>query len=74
MDLCIFFGKQKAFVISEYVFTFNEQYEHDAATKACKEALWISLLVGDLGITELPVLQCDSESAIVLSWNPVFHA
>ena len=40
MDLCIFFGKQKAFVISEYVFTFNEQYEHDAATKACKEALY----------------------------------
>ena len=48
--------------------------EYVAATEACKEALWLSYLVRDLGITELPILHCDSQSAIMLARNPVFHA
>ena len=28
----------------------------------------------DLGITKLPVLHCDSQSAIMLAWDPIFHA
>ena len=49
--------------------------EYIAAVEACKEALWLTCLVGDLGIqVEMPMLQCDSQSAIMLGKNPVFHA
>ncbi|MCO5599310.1 hypothetical protein L7F22_053411 [Adiantum nelumboides] len=49
--------------------------EYDAASEACKEAIWLTRLVGDLGIVrEIPVLHCDSQSAIQLARNPVFHA
>ena len=49
--------------------------EYVAATEACKEALWLSRLVGDLGsIKDVPLLHCDSQSAIHLARNPVFHA
>ena len=40
-----------------------------------KEAIWLARLVRDLGITvEMPTLHCDSQSAIMLAKNPVFHA
>ena len=43
--------------------------------EACKEALWLTRLVGDLGIRlEMPMLHCDSQSAIMLAKNPVFLA
>ncbi|MCO5603389.1 hypothetical protein L7F22_057539 [Adiantum nelumboides] len=46
-----------------------------AASNACKEAIWLTRLVGDLGIVdEVPVLHCDSQSAIQMARNPVFHA
>ncbi|MCO5607594.1 hypothetical protein L7F22_061791 [Adiantum nelumboides] len=46
-----------------------------AASESCKEAIWLTRLVGDLGIVEeIPVLHCDSQSAIQLAQNPVFHA
>jgi len=49
--------------------------EYVAAAEACKEAIWLSRLVVDLKITvEMPVLHCDSQSAIQLAKNPVFHA
>ncbi|MCO5556931.1 hypothetical protein L7F22_010486 [Adiantum nelumboides] len=49
--------------------------EYVAASEACKEAIWLTCLVGDLGIVrEIPVLHCDSQSAIQLARNPVFHA
>ena len=44
-------------------------------SEACKEAIWLARLVGDLGISvEVPTLHCDSQSAIMLAKNPVFHA
>ena len=49
--------------------------EYIAASEACKEAIWLARLVKDLGITvEMPTLHCDSQSAIMLAKNPVFHA
>ena len=39
-----------------------------------QETLWISYLVRDLGITELPILYCDIQSAIMLARNPIFQA
>ena len=49
--------------------------EYIAAAEACKEALWLARLVKDLGMTvEMPTLHCDSQSAIMLAKNPVFHA
>ena len=49
--------------------------EYVAVTKACKEALWLSRVVGNLGCTnDSPLLHCDSQSAIQLALNPVFHA
>ena len=49
--------------------------EYIAATEACKEAIWLARLVKDLGIAvEMPTLHCDSQSAILLAKNPLFHA
>ena len=49
--------------------------EYIVASKACKEAIWLAQLVGDLGISiEVPKLHCDSQSAIMLAKNPLFHA
>ena len=46
--------------------------EYIAASKACKEAIWLARLVGDLGISiEVPTLHCDSQSAIMLAKNPM---
>ena len=45
-----------------------------AASKACKEAIWLTWLVRDLGIVvEMPTLHCNSQSAILLAKNPIFH-
>ena len=49
--------------------------EYDAANETCKEAIWLTHLVGDLGIIgEALVLCSDSQSAIQLARNPIFHA
>ena len=49
--------------------------QYIAASEACKEAIWLTRLVRDLGITvEMPTLHCDSQSVIMLAKNPVFHA
>ena len=49
--------------------------EYVAASEACKEAIWLSRLVGEFGLEQkIPVLHCDSQSAIALAKNPVFHA
>ena len=49
--------------------------EYVAASEACKEAIWLGRLVTDLGIKEqTPMLHCDSQSAIQLARNPVYHS
>ena len=48
--------------------------EYVALSDACKEAIWLSRLVGDLGISHVPVINCDSQSAVALAKNPVFHS
>ena len=54
---------------------FTTEAEHVAASEACKEAIWLIRLVGDLGLgDDMPILHSDSQSAIMLAKNPVFHA
>ncbi|MCO5595029.1 hypothetical protein L7F22_049066 [Adiantum nelumboides] len=49
--------------------------EYVAASEACKEAIWLGRLVTDLRIKEEPLmLHCDSQSAIQLARNPVYHS
>ena len=48
--------------------------EYIAASDASKEAIWLARLVGDLEIQHIPVLHSDSQSAIALARNPVFHS
>ncbi|MCO5612314.1 hypothetical protein L7F22_066579 [Adiantum nelumboides] len=49
--------------------------EYVAMTEACKEAIWLGWLVIDLGIKEeMPMLHCDSQSAIQLACNPIYHS
>ncbi|MCO5608199.1 hypothetical protein L7F22_062405 [Adiantum nelumboides] len=49
--------------------------EYVALSEACKEAVWLARLVKDLGLKQcLPVLHCDSQSAIALAKNPMFHS
>ena len=48
--------------------------EYVVAIEACKEAIWLGRLVADLGIKiEMLELHCNSQSAIQLAKNPVFH-
>ncbi|MCO5597506.1 hypothetical protein L7F22_051584 [Adiantum nelumboides] len=49
--------------------------EYVAVSEASKEAIWLARFVSNLGISsETPTLHCDSQSAIMLAKNPVFHA
>ena len=49
--------------------------EYVVATEACKEAIWLICLVGDLGLGNgIPILHSDSQSVIMLAKNPMFHA
>eukprot|EP00253_Pinus_taeda_P022287 PITA_22287 len=49
--------------------------EYIAATKACKEMLWMHQFLGEIGIKQDKyVLYCDSQSAIHLAKNPTFHS
>ncbi|MCO5597332.1 hypothetical protein L7F22_051408 [Adiantum nelumboides] len=45
-----------------------------ASNASNKEAIWLACLVGDLGIHQVPVLHCDSQDAIALANNLVFHS
>jgi hypothetical protein len=48
--------------------------EYMAAAEAVKEALWLTGLVKELGIQQVGVpLYCDSQSAIYLAKNQVYH-
>ncbi|MCO5561090.1 hypothetical protein L7F22_014711 [Adiantum nelumboides] len=49
--------------------------QYVAASEVCKEAIWLGRPVTDLGIKEeTPMLPCDSQSAIQLACNPVYHS
>ena len=48
--------------------------EYVAMSEACKEAIWLARLVGELGLRQMMlVLHCDSQSAITLAKNLLFH-
>jgi hypothetical protein len=49
--------------------------EYMAATQACKEAIWIQRLMEELGHSQQQiVVYCDSQSALHIARNPVFHS
>ncbi|KAL0433193.1 UNVERIFIED_CONTAM: Retrovirus-related Pol polyprotein from transposon TNT 1-94 [Sesamum latifolium] len=49
--------------------------EYMAITEAVKEAIWLQGLLGELGIDQKHVtIHCDSQSAIQLAKNQVYHA
>ena len=51
------------------------EVEYMAATEATKKALWLTGLVKELDIQQVGVpLYCDSQSAIYLAKNKVYHA
>ncbi|MCO5611055.1 hypothetical protein L7F22_065305 [Adiantum nelumboides] len=61
--------------LQTYVTQSTTKVEYVAALEACKEAIWLGRLVTDLGIKEeTPILHCDSQSAIYLARNPVYHS
>ena len=46
-----------------------------ATIEAFKEAIWLIRLVGDFGLgDDMPILHSDSQNAIILAKNPMFHA
>ncbi|KAH9681068.1 hypothetical protein KPL71_026802 [Citrus sinensis] len=49
--------------------------EYMAATQACKEAIWIQRLLEELGHGQEKIFVfCDSQSALHIARNPVFHS
>ena len=47
-------------LVAKYSLSTTE-VEYVAATEACKEAIWLSRLVGDIGLLrEVPILHYDS--------------
>ena len=68
----LFLGDQYFRIVRQ---SSTTEAEYVAASEACKEAIWLTRLVGDFGLEQkLPVLHSDSQSAIALAQNPVFHA
>ena len=54
---------------------FTTEVEHIGITKAAKEALWIRRLIDELGVEQSKVtLFSDSQSALLLAQNLVYHA
>ncbi|KAG7962752.1 hypothetical protein I3843_09G081300 [Carya illinoinensis] len=53
----------------------STEAEYMAVTEAVKEAIWLQGLVTDLGFKQLEVtVYCDSQSAIHLAKNQVYHS
>jgi len=52
----------------------STEAEYMALTDAAKEAIWLKGLVNELGFTQKTVnIHCDSQSAIALAKNAVYH-
>ncbi|MCO5569366.1 hypothetical protein L7F22_023078 [Adiantum nelumboides] len=61
--------------LQDCIMQSTTEVEYVVANEACKEAIWLGRLVADLGIkVDMPELYCDSQSAIQLAKNPVFHS
>ncbi|MCO5592598.1 hypothetical protein L7F22_046601 [Adiantum nelumboides] len=54
--------------------SFMTESKDVAVSKASKEGMWLARLLGDLGIHHIPMLHCNSQRAISLAKNPVFHS
>ena len=62
-------------MIQSIVALSTTESEYMAAAEAAKEALWLTGLVRELGVQQGGVkLLCDSQSAIYLAKNQVYHA
>jgi hypothetical protein len=62
-------------MIQSTVAMSTTEAEYMTAAEAAKEALWLTGLVKELGIQQCGVsLHCDSQSAIYLAKNQVYHA
>ncbi|MCO5568252.1 hypothetical protein L7F22_021949 [Adiantum nelumboides] len=49
--------------------------EYVAVSEACKETIWLGRLMINLGIKEeTPILRCDTQIAIQLTRNSVYHS
>ena len=49
--------------------------EYMAATETCKEAIWITRLIEELGYTQQKIhVYCDSQSALHIARNPSSHS
>ena len=60
------------FVLQDCTSISITKVEYVAASEACKEAIWLTHLVGEIGLKqEFPILHCDSQSAIALEKNLV---
>lgn len=59
------------FKLQKIVALTDTEAEYTSATKASKEAIRLSRLAEDLG---MPVLGCDSRSAVYLVKNAMFHS
>ena len=63
------------FMIQPTVAMSTTKAEYMAAAEAAKEALWLTGLVRELGIQQVGIpLYCDSQSAIYLAKNQVYHS
>ncbi|KAE8733376.1 hypothetical protein F3Y22_tig00001323pilonHSYRG00009 [Hibiscus syriacus] len=61
--------------LQSVVATFTTEAEYVAATQASKEAIWLKMLLEELGHNqEFVSLFCDNQSALHLARNPTFHS
>ncbi|KAE8694358.1 hypothetical protein F3Y22_tig00110783pilonHSYRG00068 [Hibiscus syriacus] len=61
--------------LQSIVATSTTEAEYVAATQASKEAIWLKILLEELGHNqEYASLFCDSQSALHLARNPTFHS
>ncbi|KAE8689483.1 CYP710A2 protein [Hibiscus syriacus] len=61
--------------LQSVVATSTTEAEYVAATQASKEAIWLKMLLEELGHNQEYVsLFCDSQSALHLARNPAFHS
>ena len=61
--------------LQSIVATSTTEAEYVAATQASKEAMWLKMVMEELGHKQEKIsLFCDSQSAVHLARNPAFHS